>query len=462
MSKTTTTFTYNHMENNKTIYNEPLYYLAELLQYLLIKDDLLDADLTKEDKEKYKIFEKLQIKDLHDKNFKSEENKELHFEIDSYFNARRYMNEQKENSDNALETNTYKINYLLNSLKYLNGEFVFEFDKSEFILKTDKVFDKKAISINRGEDFAIFRTYTITYNSTDFAKFEKFIDNSIKYFIKYYNNCKLGSQRIKLFLSEDGGYFTSIGSRNKRSLDTIYLPKKQKTAIIDDMTNFLTEKTIEKYNKLGITHKRIYLFEGIPGSGKSSFIMALASQFNYNIAIISFTPKMTDNDLIRMLRNLGEKGEKLFVIFEDIDCIFKERKSNDESRNLITFSGLLNTLDGMSSYESIYFMTTNHIEHLDSALIRPGRVDYIMKFTNVVKEQVLDIFSKFTSSTEDANKFYEKLSDININVCISLLQQYLLKYIDNPQDAIKNIREIKTMYDSSHIQKEAGETGLYN
>ena len=229
------------------------------------------------------------------------------------------------------------------------------------------------------------------------------------------------------------------------------------------MTHFLSEKTSERYNKLGITYKRIYLFEGVPGSGKSSFIMALASYFNYNIAIISFTPKMTDNDLLKMLRTLGERGEeKMFVIFEDIDCIFKERKSNDETRNMITFSGLLNTLDGMSSYETIYFMTTNHIEHLDSALIRPGRVDYIMKFSNVTKEQVLDIFSKFTSSTEDANTFYDKLSDININICISLLQQYLLKYIDNPQEAIKNIKEIKTMYDASHIQKEAGETGLYN
>ena len=471
MTKIITTFTYNHIHTNTTIFNEPLHYLAEFIKYLIEKNDLVD--LTKEDKEKYKYFEKLQMKENTEKENTEKENtekentqKELHLEIDSYFNARRYMNDSDSKDigeDSKNDINNYKLNYLLNSLKFLENEFVFVFDKAEFILKTDKICDKNAISINNEEHFALFRTYSITYNSTDFAKFEKFIDNSIIYFKKYYNDCKLGSQKVKLFLSEHGGYFTSIGSRNKRSLDTIYLPKKQKNAIIDDMTNFLTEKTSERYNKLGITYKRIYLFEGVPGSGKSSFIMALASHFNYNIAIISFTPKMTDNDLLKMLRTLGERGEeKMFVIFEDIDCIFKERKSNDETRNMITFSGLLNTLDGMSSYETIYFMTTNHIEHLDSALIRPGRVDYIMKFSNVTKEQVLDIFSKFTSSTEDANTFYDKLSDININICISLLQQYLLKYIDNPQEAIKNIKEIKTMYDASHIQKEAGETGLYN
>ena len=43
---------------------------------------------------------------------------------------------------------------------------------------------------------------------------------------------------------------------------------------------------------------------------------------------------------------------------------------------MVTFSGLLNALDGVaSSEERIIFMTTNHLEHLDNALIRPGRVD---------------------------------------------------------------------------------------
>lgn len=44
--------------------------------------------------------------------------------------------------------------------------------------------------------------------------------------------------------------------------------------------------------------------------------------------------------------------------------------------NRVTFSGLLNCLDGVASAEArIMFMTTNYLERLDPALVRPGRVD---------------------------------------------------------------------------------------
>ena len=192
--------------------------------------------------------------------------------------------------------------------------------------------------------------------------------------------------------------------------------------------------------------------------------MALASYFDYNLAIISFTPKMTDNDLIRLLRSLDDKDEKkIFIIFEDMDCIFKERKANDEHRNQVSFSGILNALDGITTRDNmICFITTNYKQNLDSALIRPGRVDYIMRFDNVCREQIIDIFSVFTGCKEQAIHFYTEICDLNITISVSLLQQYLMKYIDNPEGALKNMKEIKTMYDASHVSKDAGETGLYN
>lgn len=48
-----------------------------------------------------------------------------------------------------------------------------------------------------------------------------------------------------------------------------------------------------------------------------------------------------------------------------------------EGLTRVTLSGLLNALDGVSSAEDrIIFMTTNYIDRLDKALIRPGRVDF--------------------------------------------------------------------------------------
>jgi chaperone BCS1 len=67
------------------------------------------------------------------------------------------------------------------------------------------------------------------------------------------------------------------------------------------------------------------------------------------------------------------------ILLEDIDGIFKGRESVQEAkenRSQVTFSGLLNALDGVRSQEGrILIMTTNHKEHLDPALMRPGRAD---------------------------------------------------------------------------------------
>ena len=93
--------------------------------------------------------------------------------------------------------------------------------------------------------------------------------------------------------------------------------------ILNDVEWFLSNETKERYESIGRVHKRVYLFEGLPGSGKTSFISAIASQIGYDIAIISFTEKVTDGKLIRLMKNLPEKT---ILVMEDIDVLFQERK----------------------------------------------------------------------------------------------------------------------------------------
>jgi chaperone BCS1 len=62
----------------------------------------------------------------------------------------------------------------------------------------------------------------------------------------------------------------------------------------------------------------------------------------------------------------------------------------------VTFSGFLNALDGVASGEErLIFMTTNHVEKLDPALIRPGRVDLIEKIDDATPEQARILFGRF-------------------------------------------------------------------
>jgi chaperone BCS1 len=70
----------------------------------------------------------------------------------------------------------------------------------------------------------------------------------------------------------------------------------------------------------------------------------------------------------------------------------------------VTFSGFLNALDGVASGEErIIFMTTNHIERLDPALIRPGRVDLSVLVDDATPAQAQHLFKQFYSDTDSGD-----------------------------------------------------------
>ena len=87
-------------------------------------------------------------------------------------------------------------------------------------------------------------------------------------------------------------------------------------------------------------------------------------------------------------RALNDAPPNSIILLEDIDGIFVEREAVNKNphrrrRRRVTFAGLLNALDGVRSQEGrILFMTTNHREKLDPALLRPGRCDMQVLLNN--------------------------------------------------------------------------------
>lgn len=70
--------------------------------------------------------------------------------------------------------------------------------------------------------------------------------------------------------------------------------------------------------------------------------------------------------------------------------------------NTLSLSGLLNALDGVAAAEGrLLFATTNHLERLDPALSRPGRMDVWIEFKNASKWQAQQLFRNFFPSMED-------------------------------------------------------------
>eukprot|EP00286_Rhodomonas_abbreviata_P019652 CAMPEP_0181307512 /NCGR_PEP_ID=MMETSP1101-20121128/10924_1 /TAXON_ID=46948 /ORGANISM="Rhodomonas abbreviata, Strain Caron Lab Isolate" /LENGTH=457 /DNA_ID=CAMNT_0023413743 /DNA_START=44 /DNA_END=1414 /DNA_ORIENTATION=- len=192
----------------------------------------------------------------------------------------------------------------------------------------------------------------------------------------------------------EDGYWNHTSTKTARSLDSVVLPEESKNKIVSDMNEFLTRDTYAWYTEHGIPYKRSYLFYGSPGAGKTSLLQALAGKYKRNLCILQPTdPRFTDDKLADAIK---EAPSRSIIVLEDVDALFNQDRSSNNSKLLITFSGLLNALDGISNPAGqIFILTTNFREQLDAALMRNGRVDLHIQFTDAQPEQMEKLFSQF-------------------------------------------------------------------
>uniref|UniRef100_A0A7S4KF36 Mitochondrial chaperone BCS1 n=1 Tax=Paramoeba aestuarina TaxID=180227 RepID=A0A7S4KF36_9EUKA len=173
--------------------------------------------------------------------------------------------------------------------------------------------------------------------------------------------------------------------RRMRSLESVVLRSDLMERIITDLSNFFASE--KWYHDMGIPFRRGYLLYGPPGCGKSSLVMAAAGKFSLAICMINLSNRSLDDDSLNQLLNSAPK--KCAVLLEDIDLAFHQ-----ESR--ITASGLLNALDGVTAQEGrVVFMTTNNVNKLSKALVRPGRIDVRLFLGHADYSQIKRMFLRF-------------------------------------------------------------------
>ncbi|KAH7368208.1 mitochondrial chaperone BCS1 [Plectosphaerella cucumerina] len=183
--------------------------------------------------------------------------------------------------------------------------------------------------------------------------------------------------------------------RNKRPLGSVVLDEGVKEGVVADVRDFLARQ--QWYVDRGIPYRRGYLLYGPPGSGKSSFIQSLAGELDFSVAMVNLSEMgMTDDKLAFLLTKLPKRS---ILLLEDADAAFVNRRQRDTdgySGATVTFSGLLNALDGLAAGEErIAFLTTNHIDRLDPALIRPGRVDMTVRIGEATRFQAAQMWDRF-------------------------------------------------------------------
>ena len=246
------------------------------------------------------------------------------------------------------------------------------------------------------------RTESLTFRTLgrQRAFLQHFVDDVVACHLK-----RLGVQSF-LFTYNDGWDF--VEGYAPRLLDSVILQPGEKEHLVQDIEHF--RKSPRRYERLGVPYHRGYLLYGPPGTGKTSLVSALAAHFGlsiYSINLADFNDRTLMNAVNQIARNS-------VLLFEDIDCMkssnarvpsnpstndgtqTRGEKENSAEKNGVTLSGLLNVLDGFYAPTNVLFMmTTNRIEALDDALLRPGRIDYKLYLGKAGDRQKVELYRRF-------------------------------------------------------------------
>lgn len=289
--------------------------------------------------------------------------------------------------------------------------------------------------------------------SSDVASFLKRDSISIRYFGRNLGFvqqimdqvCELYRERESKKLSiklESYGDWHTHKQLEKFNMNNICLKEGVLQTIINDIEEFSQKESF--YADRGIPYHRGYLFYGPPGTGKTTLATALASFMGKPLYCLNLGGIDGDRLLLRLIREV-EPGA--IILMEDVDCIFRDREEDNQgdgvtAKSRITLSTFLNCLDGVNASEkSTVIMTTNHIETLDSALIRPGRIDMKVELNECDKFQAHSLFMKFYDDEDGACRFatnFEKGKHSPATV-----QSYMISNSDS-KDAIENMHSMET------------------
>jgi len=217
-----------------------------------------------------------------------------------------------------------------------------------------------------------------------------------------------------LYVYDQG--WDSVYAYSPRLLESVILKPGEKEHLLQDLERFRASR--DRYQRLGVPYHRGYLLYGPPGTGKTSLVSGIAATCGMSIYAVNLT-EFNDRSLKTAMNAVPENS---VILFEDIDSMKAghrrggtdggsgslqpmeggEKKSGLEGFG-VTLSGLLNVLDGFHAPENVVFvMTTNAVEMLDPALLRPGRIDYKLYMGEAAESQRMELYRRFFPESTEA------------------------------------------------------------
>lgn len=186
---------------------------------------------------------------------------------------------------------------------------------------------------------------------------------------------------------------------NSQYMATANFPPLKNLAINDDVKEYYYDlinnfkANVSEANKRGESHKYVSTIHGEPGSGKTSIICSIARDLGVLDVYMLSLEDLKDTGALRRAINVGSRHYPTVIVIEDIhgfSPVLKEEFSPEGTKLIdggITLQGVLNTLNGVVPMHNIMvFITTNYIERIDEALLRPGRCDAVVELPRISAE----------------------------------------------------------------------------
>ncbi len=189
------------------------------------------------------------------------------------------------------------------------------------------------------------------------------------------------------------------------TVDESHLVLNCDVEIAVDTNLFTPIRRLDDLLSNGVSVKRGVLLGGPYGTGKT-MTAKIASKFAVANGITFMYVRRTD-ELAEVIQFAKPYAERAVVVFcEDIDSVVQGRR--DQKVN-----DVLNTIDGVDtkSMNLITLLTTNHIEDIQKALLRPGRLDAIIEVCEPDAQSVERLLRVYGGDTIPANADLTPVAD---------------------------------------------------
>jgi hypothetical protein len=192
-------------------------------------------------------------------------------------------------------------------------------------------------------------------------------------------------------------------------------------ALTPDLQNHVEElkrwrKSESWYKSRGIVWRRGYLYEGVPGTGKTSLVRAAGEELDMPVHMFDLA-SMSNEDLRDGWKRMS-KDAPCIALIEDVDAVFQGRQNVAKlggmmSSGGLTFDALLNCIDGVERHEGVLLIvTTNHPDALDPALTRGGRLDRTVTFGPLGFEERAKVALAILGPGDDTVRLMERFGDV--------------------------------------------------